>query len=283
MALVVWASLWLGKDLVLSVERVVIQRTFGTRHGPITRLMSPGDLGQILKPFIFLDYVESAGNAPQFGYHPHSGIATLTFPLTFDFEHTASNGQVDQVTKGGIEWVMAGSGIWHKAQALNGTRLLAFQTWFALPPSHELAEPCTQFLLPDDVPRSGPVTVLLGEYSGMRSKISAPFALCYLWVELPTGERWIYQPHHKHDIAWVFVQSGTLCANGVSLERELAVFADGNGALHFHAEGPCTFLVASATRLSQSLSLGNYSVHSSAENLALGEARIAEIGASIHL
>jgi hypothetical protein len=35
--------------------RTIIRRTLGNRHGPITRLTSPGDLGQLLKPFVFLD------------------------------------------------------------------------------------------------------------------------------------------------------------------------------------------------------------------------------------
>jgi hypothetical protein len=35
--------------------RKITRRTRGNRHGPITRLMSPSDLGQVLKPFVFLD------------------------------------------------------------------------------------------------------------------------------------------------------------------------------------------------------------------------------------
>lgn len=37
--------------------RAIVHRTSGSTHGPITRLMSPGDLGHVLKPFIFLDLV----------------------------------------------------------------------------------------------------------------------------------------------------------------------------------------------------------------------------------
>ena len=33
----------------------IVDRTHGRRHGPITRLISPSDLGQSLKPFVFLD------------------------------------------------------------------------------------------------------------------------------------------------------------------------------------------------------------------------------------
>ncbi len=35
----------------------IVHRTSGVRHGPITRLMSPGDLGEHLKPFVFLDRI----------------------------------------------------------------------------------------------------------------------------------------------------------------------------------------------------------------------------------
>jgi hypothetical protein len=52
----------------------------GHTHGPVTRLMSPGDLGEILKPFVFLDRIDNEGKTfCGFGLHPHSGIATLTY------------------------------------------------------------------------------------------------------------------------------------------------------------------------------------------------------------
>ncbi|RYE88187.1 MAG: pirin family protein, partial [Myxococcales bacterium] len=33
-----------------------MHRTRGRRHGPITRLVSPGDVGELIKPFVFLDF-----------------------------------------------------------------------------------------------------------------------------------------------------------------------------------------------------------------------------------
>ena len=36
----------------------VARRTSGQKHGPVTRLMSPSDLGQFLKPFVFLVFVQ---------------------------------------------------------------------------------------------------------------------------------------------------------------------------------------------------------------------------------
>ena len=63
--------------------RPVVLRTRGHSHGAVTRLVSPGDVGELIKPFVFLDYFEAdPANAPKFGFHPHSGIATLTLILS---------------------------------------------------------------------------------------------------------------------------------------------------------------------------------------------------------
>ena len=60
--------------------RRIVHRTFGKRQGPITRLMSPSDLGRRLKPFVFLDLFDAEESSLSgFGWHPHSGIATLTY------------------------------------------------------------------------------------------------------------------------------------------------------------------------------------------------------------
>src|SRR6266446_3524226 len=59
--------------------RRIAVTTSGRRHGPVTRLVSPSDIGELIKPFVFLDHAEVVARPePLFGIHPHSGIATLT-------------------------------------------------------------------------------------------------------------------------------------------------------------------------------------------------------------
>ena len=71
----------LVREPAASVRRIV-HRTAGRKRGPITRLMSPSDLGEMLKPFVFLDHAEVPYTGPELaGIHPHSGIATLTTVL----------------------------------------------------------------------------------------------------------------------------------------------------------------------------------------------------------
>ena len=80
-----------------------MQRTRGRTRGPITRLMSPSDLGEILKPFVFLDLFDHEGAPFNGDLHPHSGIATLTYVA----EGTVSYIDPDNV-KAHCEWMQAG-------------------------------------------------------------------------------------------------------------------------------------------------------------------------------
>ena len=58
----------------------IARRTRGQTHGPVTRLMSPSDFGQLLKPFVFLDLFDNHGKPfTGFGLPPHSCIATLNY------------------------------------------------------------------------------------------------------------------------------------------------------------------------------------------------------------
>jgi hypothetical protein len=58
----------------LNVARQIVRRTKGSHNGPATRLMSPGDLGQVLKPFVFLDVARDGPACILIGRH---GGATL--------------------------------------------------------------------------------------------------------------------------------------------------------------------------------------------------------------
>ena len=59
--------------------RAIVQRTRGRAQGFATRLMSPSDFGEILKPFVFLDFFDHAGAPFTAGLHPRFGIATLSY------------------------------------------------------------------------------------------------------------------------------------------------------------------------------------------------------------
>ena len=86
--------------------RTIVRRTRGNRHGPITRLMSPSDLGQMLKPFVFVDLFDMEHATFQgMGLHPHSGIATVSYLFEGSVRYEDSNGATGVAPTGGVERV----------------------------------------------------------------------------------------------------------------------------------------------------------------------------------
>ena len=117
------------------LERRLQHRTRGRAHGPITRLVSPSDVGELIKPFVFLDYFEiDPKNMPPIGFHPHSGIATVTVVLEGQISYEETSGTKGIIDPGGVEWMRAGGGVWHTGGVAGSARARGFQLWVALPP-----------------------------------------------------------------------------------------------------------------------------------------------------
>jgi redox-sensitive bicupin YhaK (pirin superfamily) len=259
--------------------RGIALKTRGRRHGPITRLASPSDIGELIKPFVFLDYAEVVPRPePLFGIHPHSGIATLTTILRGGLAYEDTTGAKGTVPAGGLEWMKAGNGVWHDGGATPGETLRAFQLWVALPPSEENSPAESRYVMPEDVQAEGPARVILGRHGRASSVIRAPEGMSYLHVRLKDGERWRYEPPAGHDIAWLAVDAGGLRAPSAIDAGELAVFEESNDAIELQARGDTSFVLGSAVKHPYPLVLGYYSVHTSTEALAHGEREINRIG-----
>jgi redox-sensitive bicupin YhaK (pirin superfamily) len=266
------------RDPPVAVRRIV-RRTRGSSHGPITRLVSPSDLGKVIKPFVFLDHFDAPSQAgPSFGLHPHSGIATVTLLLSGAVAYEDTTGKSGVLPAGGLEWMRAGGGVWHDGRSADQSRMHGLQLWIALPPELENAAPESQYVAPYDVPRDGPVSVLLGRYGAARSPVRAPAFINYLHVRLQDGERWRYEPPVGHNVAWVFAYAGQIDSPEPVAAGELAVFEESDGPVEFRSRGDTGFVLGSAIKHPHDLVLGYYSVHTSAKSLERGEAQIDRIG-----
>lgn len=263
--------------------REIVYRTRGFTHGPITRLVSPSDLGELIKPFVFLDLAFFDGRLEpmpmELGWHPHSGIATVTVMLEGAVRFAETTGRAGVLPAGGVEWMQAGNGVWHTGAPEKG-RVKAFQLWVALPPELENAANESNYVLPQDVPIDGPVRVILGSYGKEKSPINSP-PMSYLHVRLKAGERWTYSPPSGHTVAWVAVSEGVLRAPSPIPSGEIAIFAPSEEPIDFVAEGETEFVLGSAAKHPHEFHLGNYSVHTSAEALRQGEAEIRRIGRTL--
>lgn len=260
-------------------SRHVVHVTGGRKHGPITRLVSPSDIGQLIKPFVFLDHGawEPTGR-PIFGIHPHSGIATLTVLLSGRLAYWDSTGKSGEVSAGGLEWMKAGGGVWHDGWPAQGQLMEFYQLWVALPASEENAAAESQYVGPEDVQSDGFVRVILGRYGNATSPIRAPQGMNYFHVRLKAGQKWSYEPPVDHTVGWAAVHEGRLLVPQAVAKGELVVFDESNAAIELEAHGDTAFVIGSAVKHPHELVLGDYSVHTNAQALEQGETEIRRIG-----
>jgi redox-sensitive bicupin YhaK (pirin superfamily) len=265
-----------------SRERQIVHRTRGQTHGPITRLISPSDLGELTKPFVFLDLFDiPVSGESLFGWHPHSGIATLTVVQAGATSYEETTGQKGVLSAGGVEWMRAGHGVWHTGASVGTTSTRGFQLWVALPEELELAPSQSRYLSAEEVPVVGGARVILGGYAEVTSAIPAPLGINYLDVELKPGERWRYSPPPGHEVLWLAVSQGVLQAGESVGAGELVIFDESAADLEIEAMSATRFVLGSSIKHPHALITGRYSVHTSPAALRAGELEIRRIGSQL--
>ncbi|TPG92142.1 pirin family protein [Pseudomonas caspiana] len=274
-------------NLDMNSSRRIAQYTRGTvGHGPITRLMSPSDLGQILKPFVFLDIFDVSGDAihamASMPLHPHSGIATVTVFTEGRVRYNDPDNGEGTIGYGGVEWMRAGGGIWHGKEltAEEVPRIQGFQLWIALPAELENGEPESRYIESVGSNEGQPAHIILGNYQGVQSPVPAPKDVNYLLVTLKPGEHWVYQPPAGHSVGWLALAKGALNAGSVIHAGEMVSFDSSEAPITLQASSreDAVFVLGSAVPHPHQLHFGYYSVHTSAQALEAGECRIAELG-----
>jgi redox-sensitive bicupin YhaK (pirin superfamily) len=244
--------------------------------------MSPGDLGEMVKPFVFLDHFDFQGPSDGGAVHPHSGIATHTTLLEGSMVYGDSTGKSGLLRAGGVEWMRAGGGVWHGG-TLPAGRIRGFQLWVALEDPLELAPAESHYVDASSIPSEGKTRVLLGNYGELQSPVPYPQPVTYLNVKLADGERWTYRPQATHDVAWLAVSLGIVRVAGARVGREMVVFEEGNRPIEVVAEGDVDFVIASAVKHPYPLVTGMYSVHTSPKSLMIGEGGIRDVASSMSL
>jgi len=182
----------------------------------------------------------------------------------------------------GVSNGSAAGGVWHGKEISPGasSSVQGFQLWVALPPELENGPSESQYIEAKDMKRAGPAHVVVGAYEGVKSPVHAPARFNYLLVTLKPGQSWTYVPPRGHSVGWLALAQGALDAGEALSAGDMAVFERSEAPIALTARGEtnAVFVLGSAVPHGHDLHLGYYSVHTSAEALARGEARIAELG-----
>ena len=88
-----------------------------------------------------------------FPWHPHRGIETVTYLISWDIEHIDSLGNKGSILDGCCQWMTAGGGILHQEMPKSSNRMLGVQLWLNLPQKNKMISPKYRDIRADMVPK----------------------------------------------------------------------------------------------------------------------------------
>ena len=122
-------------------------------------------------PFLLLDDFRSDNPKEYvkgFPWHPHRGIETITYVLKGRVEHKDSIGNAGMIGAGDLQWMTAGSGIYHQEmpEGNDDGAMHGFQLWANLPAANKMMAPRYQDVKAANIPE-------VVEENGVRIKVIA--------------------------------------------------------------------------------------------------------------
>jgi redox-sensitive bicupin YhaK (pirin superfamily) len=241
-----------ARSFVTAGQRRIALVANGRRHGPITRLINPWDIGELTRPFVLLNYAEVEGRSrPFFRSHPPSGITTLTVVLNGELSFEDTTGKRGEVAAAGFAWMKAGSTVWHESRHSAHEPLRVFHLWIAQLGAQTAYAVASESVAPNEVEQDGPVRVLLGEFGQARSRLrQAPADLNLFHVRLKDRQHFRYSAPEGHNVTWLAVDRGSmqLQAGERVLWEQVALFGDYAGTIEAQADGETSFVLGSARR-----------------------------------
>ena len=192
----------------------------------LTRVLT-GKLQQRLDPFLMLDAFGSddpddyiAG----FPDHPHRGFETVTYMLSGRMRHRDSAGHEGLLGDGGVQWMIAGSGVIHSEipEQKDGV-MEGFQLWLNLPAQNKMANPWYKDFASESIPeyvteKDVTVRVIAGTSNGItgavKREITEPI---YLDVHVPAGATFSTVLPATHN-AFIYVYRGAVKVGDTEVE-----------------------------------------------------------------
>lgn len=190
-------------------------------------------------PFLLFD--DFRGDRPAdyiagFPWHPHRGIETITYVLAGTVEHGDTLGNRGSISAGDVQWMTAGSGIYHQEMPSGDTdgRMHGFQLWANLPAQYKMVTPRYQDVKSQDIAEvidddGTRVRIVCGEFWGKTGAVDGIAAdPTYLDISVPPGKRKVLPVAlERHAFAYVFAGSGSFR----DASAPLAVLTDMTGEL----------------------------------------------------
>ena len=150
---------------------------------PVRTLFSYQSMGELLSPFLMLDYASPtrflpATTAKGVGLHPHRGFETVTIVYEGELAHKDSAGNSGTIGLGDVQWMTAGAGILHEEMhsakfTQQGGMLSMAQLWVNLPANQKMTPPAYQAIEAERIPciqlenDQGRARLIAGNHAGL--------------------------------------------------------------------------------------------------------------------
>lgn len=252
------------------MNKTVLGR-FGNTRGhwvgdgfPVRSLFSYNTHGQLISPFLLLDYAgpryfEPTDTRRGVGQHPHRGFETVTIVYDGEVEHRDSAGNGGIIGPGDVQWMTAAGGIIHEeyhspAFARTGGPFRVVQLWVNLPARDKMSPAGYQAITSTDIPvvdlpdGAGTARIIAGELAGAKGP-ARTFTPINVWDMRLARDADVTLDLPEGHTALVVVLSGHVTVHGASDgaheagEAEVLLLSREGSDLTLHADGDATLLV----------------------------------------
>ncbi|MCS7313585.1 MAG: pirin family protein, partial [Acidobacteria bacterium] len=171
----------------------------------------------LFDPFLLLDDFGSRRPPDYiagFPWHPHRGFETVTYLLKGEVHHEDSTGTRGVIRAGDVQWMTAGSGIFHSEMPkparlddrTEDPELRGFQLWVNLPSDLKMTVPTYQNLTAEAIPavalpNGERIRVIAGRFDAVEGPVqNSAVDVRYLDVSLPSDREFLYEVPHGYTV-----------------------------------------------------------------------------------
>lgn len=273
------------------MNRSIVEIRNGHQHGPVTSFVSQHNVGQ-LNPFVLWDHFHAEGleGTTGFGFHGHSGVATISYPVVGDIVHEDTDGNKGTLGAGGMQLMAAGAGVLHKETIYpHKGSTDAFQLWTLLPKDDAEMGPVTyslaqQEITPTVTAKESITKVLVGHHDEASSPATHSVDITYLEVQVHPAGQWQHTVSAEQSTGFIYVREGDITLADTQLDTgQLGVLDQSDANLTLTAgESGAVIMVALGQPLDQPIISSGPSIHSSPERLHIGTRNIARLSGTLH-
>lgn len=229
----------MAKAIKLSIEPRGIQFD----GFPVARLLPRIGLKSV-GPWLFFDHMGphafEVGQGLDVIPHPHINLATVTYLFEGEIRHRDSVGNVQNITPGAINLMIAGSGIAHSERSPDAVRqsghtVHGLQLWHGLPEDQEEVAASFHHYPVDAIPATTEdgvsIRLLIGDAFGLRSPVRTFARTLFAEYHLRSGQS-ATVPDDVPELAVYAVDSALRVDDDVLPPRRLALLTAGSHQLY---------------------------------------------------